>query len=126
MFAVVQYGLGGDPRLRGLSGRGRRPRSLQVDGEVVSWDHMRIMHHPRRLAGLPEGITKVPGPMTKPTPPAMTALSSMTRAMKRAINSAYAEGVTIVAAAGNSAWEGNPANYPAAYERVIAVGATNQ
>jgi thermitase len=48
------------------------------------------------------------------------------RALRRSINSAYAEGVTIVAAAGNSAWEGNPANYPAAYERVIAVGATNQ
>ena len=48
------------------------------------------------------------------------------RAVKRAINSAHAEGVTIVAAAGNSAREGNPANYPAAYERVIAVGATNQ
>ncbi|CAA9423919.1 MAG: hypothetical protein AVDCRST_MAG64-3050, partial [uncultured Phycisphaerae bacterium] len=48
------------------------------------------------------------------------------RAVKRVINSAYAEGVTIVAAAGNSARKGNPANYPAAYERVIAVGATNQ
>ncbi len=48
MFGVVQCGLGGDPRLRGLSGRGRRPRSLQVEGEAVSWDDMRIMH-PRRF-----------------------------------------------------------------------------
>jgi hypothetical protein len=33
-----------------LPGRGRRPRSLQVEGEVVYGDDMRIMHHPRRFA----------------------------------------------------------------------------
>lgn len=48
------------------------------------------------------------------------------RAVKRTINSAYAEGVTIVAAAGNSGRDGGQPEYPAAYPRVIAVGATNQ
>lgn len=47
------------------------------------------------------------------------------RALERAVNSAYAEGVTLVASAGNSARRGNPTIYPAAYPRVIAVGATN-
>lgn len=38
---------------------------------------------------------------------------------------AHAHGVVVAAAAGNSAQEGNPVTYPAAYPHVIAVGASN-
>jgi len=45
--------------------------------------------------------------------------------LESAVTYAYNEGVTIVAAAGNEYQEGNPPQYPAAYdEYVIAVGAT--
>lgn len=45
---------------------------------------------------------------------------------KRAIEKAREAGVIVVASAGNTAMLGNPVNYPANYEGVIAVGATNQ
>lgn len=46
--------------------------------------------------------------------------------LERAINNAWEKGVAVVAAAGNSAQEGNPVIYPAAYPKVIAVAATDK
>lgn len=46
--------------------------------------------------------------------------------LKRAVDYAHARGVVVVAAAGNSAQNGNPIEYPAAYSNVIAVAATDQ
>ncbi len=43
---------------------------------------------------------------------------------ERAISKARKAGIIVVASAGNDALKGNPLNYPAAYEGVIAVGAT--
>lgn len=43
-----------------------------------------------------------------------------------AIKYAVGKNVVVVVAAGNSADDGNPVEYPAAYEEVIAVGATDQ
>lgn len=48
------------------------------------------------------------------------------KAEQAAIERALAAGVVVVAASGNEAQKGNPINYPAAYDGVIAVGATNQ
>lgn len=45
---------------------------------------------------------------------------------KRAIEKAREAGIIVVASAGNTATLGNPINYPANYEGVIAVGATNE
>lgn len=45
---------------------------------------------------------------------------------KRAIEKAREAGIIVVASAGNTAMLGNPINYPANYEGVIAVGATNE
>lgn len=39
------------------------------------------------------------------------------------INQVVGQGVTVIAAAGNNATEGNPINYPCAYNNVICVGA---
>ncbi|MCZ7569168.1 MAG: S8 family serine peptidase [Ardenticatenaceae bacterium] len=43
--------------------------------------------------------------------------------LRDAVNYAYGKGALIVAAAGNSALEGNPTFYPAAYDHVLAVAA---
>ncbi len=43
-----------------------------------------------------------------------------------AIRYAVGKNILVVAAAGNSADQGNPVEYPAAYEEVIAVGATDE
>lgn len=55
------------------------------------------------------------------------SLSSRNQAsiVENAIQYAYAQGVLVIAAAGNSYAEGNPTNYPAAYNHVIAVAAVN-
>lgn len=45
-------------------------------------------------------------------------------AEEKAIMKAREAGIIVVASAGNDALKGNPLNYPAAYEGVIAVGAT--
>lgn len=45
--------------------------------------------------------------------------------LRDAVNYAYGKGALLIAAAGNSALEGNPTFYPAAYEHVLAVGAVN-
>ena len=45
---------------------------------------------------------------------------------KRAIEKAREAGIIVVASAGNTATLGNPINYPANYDGVIAVGATNE
>jgi len=51
--------------------------------------------------------------------------SSTSQTLESAVAYAYNQGVTIVASAGNEYEEGNPTNYPAAYDDyVIAVGAT--
>ncbi|HEX6292277.1 MAG TPA: S8 family peptidase [Herpetosiphonaceae bacterium] len=46
-------------------------------------------------------------------------------AIHEAIKYAVSKNVVVVVAAGNSADEGNPVEYPAAYDEVIAVGATD-
>jgi hypothetical protein len=43
-----------------------------------------------------------------------------------AVRYAVSKNILVVAAAGNSADQGNPVEYPAAYEEVIAVGATDE
>ncbi len=43
-----------------------------------------------------------------------------------AIQRAIQAGITVVAAAGNEALEGNPFSYPASYDHVISVGAVNR
>lgn len=43
--------------------------------------------------------------------------------LREAVNYAYGKGALLVAAAGNSALEGNPTFYPAAYDHVLAVAA---
>jgi hypothetical protein len=50
--------------------------------------------------------------------------TSIGSALKAAIDSAIAAGVTVVAAAGNDAENGNPLHFPAAYGPVISVGAS--
>ncbi len=45
--------------------------------------------------------------------------------LRDAVTYAYEHGALVVAAAGNSYQEGNRTNYPAAYEHVLAVAATN-
>jgi subtilisin family serine protease len=47
-------------------------------------------------------------------------------ALREAVEYARARGVLVVAAAGNSAEEGNPVVYPAAYPGVLAVGASTR
>ena len=44
---------------------------------------------------------------------------------QRAISAAREAGVIVIAAAGNAALEGNPISYPASYDGVVSVGATN-
>jgi serine protease len=43
----------------------------------------------------------------------------------RAVEAAREAGVIVIAAAGNDALEGNPVSYPASYQGVVSVGATN-
>lgn len=43
--------------------------------------------------------------------------------VQQVINKVVAQGVTVIAAAGNNAEKGNPINYPCAYDNVICVGA---
>ena len=50
--------------------------------------------------------------------------SSASSTLEDAINYAYGKGVLLVAAAGNECDSGNPTMYPAAYDHVLAVGAT--
>jgi thermitase len=49
--------------------------------------------------------------------------SDYSQAMQNAINKAHNNGSLVVAAMGNSRQEGNPTNYPAAYDNVFAVAA---
>lgn len=51
--------------------------------------------------------------------------SSSSTAEEAACQEAYEQGVLVVAAAGNEADEGNPTNYPAAYDSVVAVAAVD-
>lgn len=48
------------------------------------------------------------------------------QAMQNAVNSAHAAGTLVVAAMGNSRTEGNPTNYPAGLNNVLAVSATTR
>lgn len=53
------------------------------------------------------------------------AMPSCARTLQAAAAFATARGTLLVAASGNAAQQGNPANYPAACEGFMAVGATN-
>jgi thermitase len=48
------------------------------------------------------------------------------RILREAVQEAARRNVLVVAAAGNEAEEGNPVEYPAAYDEVLAVGATDE
>ncbi|NTV65225.1 MAG: peptidase S8, partial [Oscillochloris sp.] len=50
--------------------------------------------------------------------------SEESQTLRDAVNYAASRGVLLVAASGNEREDGNPTSYPAAYETVIAVGAT--
>lgn len=45
---------------------------------------------------------------------------------QEAVNNAHARGILVVSAAGNEGSRGNPRMYPAAYDNVLAVGATDE
>lgn len=51
--------------------------------------------------------------------------SQSSQAIQSAVNYALGKGVIVVVAMGNDGQNGNPTSYPAAYQGVIAVGATN-